>query len=172
MFTTADWVSIITLMRRSKEHSSRKAPRLTASGAQKDGKQRDSRALAKAKQAWFASMRWRREVERELNMTFTQWLVLDVADDLIRETSDAISQNDIASRLELDKMTISTVARNLEKLGWFSRQPAFGRPAIRIVLTEKGEQALAEARSHAETAAHARAWRGVGTPFTKRSTRG
>lgn len=100
-------------------------------------------------------MRWRRAVERELasiDLTFTQWLVLDAAQELIEETRDAINQNAIAARTELDKMTISQVVRRLEKQGLVSRGPAFGRPAIRLMLTAKGERLLAAARVRAEAA--------------------
>jgi hypothetical protein len=55
------------------------------------------------KAEWFAAMRWRRRVEatlREVKVTFTQWLVLSAAQELIEERRDAVSQKEIAARLE------------------------------------------------------------------------
>jgi DNA-binding MarR family transcriptional regulator len=114
-----------------------------------------SKANAAGKAAWLAAMRWRRAVDLELgsiDLTFTQWLVLDAADELVRETEDAVSQNAIAARTELDKMTISVVVRTLEKRGWVDRAPAVGRPALRVLLTAQGKRVVANGRAHAETA--------------------
>lgn len=111
-------------------------------------------ALASAKAEWRSAMRWRRAVEEELagiGLGFTEWLVLDSADELIRETQDAVSQNAIAARAELEKMTVSLVARKLERRGLLSRAPSYGgRPSLRIFLTQKGERLAEEARTRAE----------------------
>src|SRR5450432_4144540 len=63
---------------------------------------------------WLAAMRWRRRVEavlRGVGLTFTQWLVLAGAREIIEESGDAVSQKEIAARVELDGATISQVMR-------------------------------------------------------------
>jgi MarR family transcriptional regulator, organic hydroperoxide resistance regulator len=116
---------------------------------------KEMKATAAAKTAWFAAMRWRAAVESELaavDATFTQWLVLDATDELERETGDAITQNAIAARTQLDKMTVSLVARKLEQRGWLDRAPASGRPALRVLVTTQGRRAVADARTRVEAA--------------------
>jgi hypothetical protein len=49
-------------------------------------------------------------------------------------------------------MTVSQVVRNLEKHAWVDRAPAFGRPALRVVLTAQGKSALKDGRARAEAA--------------------
>ncbi len=76
------------------------------------------------KARWFAAMRWRRQVEALLagvGVTFTQWLVLDALRELIAAMEDAVSQNDVARRLELDRVTVSEVMRALERKQLVSR---------------------------------------------------
>src|SRR5687768_6427085 len=81
---------------------------------------------ARATEGYLAAWRWRRVVEAELRglgLTFTQWLVLGVTDALIRESKDAVNQNAVAARTELDRTTVSQVMVALERLGHVDRGP-------------------------------------------------
>jgi DNA-binding MarR family transcriptional regulator len=105
--------------------------------------------------AWLEAARWRRAVERELrkiDLTFTQWLLLDGARSLISASGDAVSQVEIAELVELDAMTVSRVTTTLARRGLISREPAFGRPTYRIWLNAAGESALAAGRRCLEVA--------------------
>jgi DNA-binding MarR family transcriptional regulator len=69
------------------------------------------------KREWILAMRWRRRAEAALSqagLTLTQWIVLDALRELIAETEDAVSQNEVCDRVELDRSTISSVMRRLE----------------------------------------------------------
>ena len=94
-------------------------------------------------------MRWQRRVARELaplNLTLMQWLVLDTTNALITETGDAVSQQAIATRLEIDKMTVSHAMRALNNLALVDRGPDFLYCAWRIWVTKKGIDVLEEGR--------------------------
>src|SRR6185369_14915220 len=55
------------------------------------------------KAEWLSAMRWRRHIQAvcaSSGLTFTQWLLLDCARQLIAETEDAVIQAEIAARLE------------------------------------------------------------------------
>jgi hypothetical protein len=61
------------------------------------------------KKQWLAAMGWRRRIEASITpsgLTFTEWLVLDTTEYLIKVTEDAVSQSQV-SALSLDRMTIS-----------------------------------------------------------------
>jgi DNA-binding MarR family transcriptional regulator len=111
-------------------------------------------ARAMGLELWRMALRWRRQVEGELgdNFTFTQWLVLDAAQVAIAEAGDAVSQNAVAARAEIDKMTVSQVMRTLEERGLVERGPNQGGPAYRISVTAKGRRALVDGRSRVDTA--------------------
>jgi DNA-binding MarR family transcriptional regulator len=116
---------------------------------------KEGKATVMGKALWFRAMRWRREVDRELaasGLTFTQWMILEAADDLIREKKESVNQNAIAAHIELDKMTVSQVMRTLTDRGLTDRGPAEGRPAYRILLTARGQRAVAEGRTRVEAA--------------------
>jgi DNA-binding MarR family transcriptional regulator len=109
---------------------------------------RRSRAVARAREQYFAAWRWRRAVEKELKplgLTLTQWLVLDAADELIQEEGDAVNQRSIAERAELDAMTVSQVMKTLEEKGLVSREPDSSGRAYRVLVTKKGEKLLQSA---------------------------
>lgn len=100
---------------------------------------------ALATDRYLAAWRWRRAVEgelRRLGLTFTQWLVLGAVDTLIREAKDAVNQNAVAGRTELDRSTVSQVMVTLEKLGHVDRGPDLGGPGYRIWVTPSGQKAL------------------------------
>jgi DNA-binding MarR family transcriptional regulator len=104
------------------------------------------RLLVEARQAqWRAAMRWRRRVEATLanaDLTFTQWLVLDALQVLIDEAEDAVSQNEVCSRLELDRSTISAVMRLLQEKQLVSRGIDITGRACRVFLTDTAEALL------------------------------
>ena len=98
-------------------------------------------------------MRWRRTVERALRdcgLTFTQWLVLDALETLIRETEDAVSHSDVAVHLELDRATVGAVLRLLERKNLVSHGEAYMSKAWRVILTRKSKALLAEQRQRLE----------------------
>jgi DNA-binding MarR family transcriptional regulator len=114
---------------------------------------RRSRAVARAREQYFAAWRWRRAVERELRdvgLTLTQWLVLDAADELIHEEGDAVNQRRIAERAELDVMTVSQVMKTLEEKALVSREPDVSGRAYRVFVTKKGERLLQTAAPRVE----------------------
>jgi DNA-binding MarR family transcriptional regulator len=97
---------------------------------------------------YLAAWRWRRDVEhrlRRVGLTFPQWFVLDAVKRLIRDTKDAVNQNDVAWLTELDRMTVSQVMTTLAERGQVDRDTdAVGR-GYRIRVTSKGEKTLAVA---------------------------
>jgi DNA-binding MarR family transcriptional regulator len=105
-----------------------------------------------------AAWRWRRAVEAELRglgLTFTPWLVLAATDALIRESKDAVNQNAVAARTELDRTTVSQVMVALERLGHVDRGPDFIGPGYRIWITSSGRKALTLAKAGVVAAADA-----------------
>ena len=118
-------------------------------------------AVAEARRAYLIACSWRRRVERELRelgLTFTQWLVLDAIDAMTRrEPGDgdgAVSQNQIARYTELDRGTISLVMKTLsDGASFVDREPEFGGPAYRVILTQRalGILQLAATRLEAVT---------------------
>ena len=113
------------------------------------------------KARWLAAMCWRRKVELALagsGLTFTQWLILAALHELIESTEDAVSQNDVCARLELDRGTVSLVMRTLEQKGLVDRGPDMTCRAWRIFLTSRAEILLrdrAEGIEGASASSHA-----------------
>jgi DNA-binding MarR family transcriptional regulator len=107
------------------------------------------------KAEWFAAMRWRRRIEatlREVRVTFTQWLVLTAAQELVEERRDAVSQKEIAARVELDEATISQVIRLLMLMDLVSIDIDMHAKATRVFLSDRGERILREYRPAVEAA--------------------
>ncbi len=97
-----------------------------------------------------SAQRWRRSVERELRdlqLTLTQWLVLDALQAIHLETDTAVSQLQVGHRLDLDKATISDVMVRLGMRGLVDRAPAYPTPELRIYPTEEGQQLLEQGRA-------------------------
>jgi len=70
--------------------------------------------------AWATAARFRRLALRALRrhrLTFSQWRVLQAADRLVREKDDAVSQLEIARRIESDEGTVSKVVARLMDRG-------------------------------------------------------
>jgi DNA-binding MarR family transcriptional regulator len=98
-------------------------------------------------------MRWRRRVEatlREAGLTFTQWLVLTSARELIGELDDAVSQKEIAARVELDRAKISQAVHSLIDKDMLSFGLDMGGKAWRIFLSDRSERLLCELRPRVE----------------------
>lgn len=94
-------------------------------------------------------MRWRLRVQKSLKsseLTFTQWLVLAIADELIRTTDDAVNQNDIATMTALDRRTVSRVVIGMEQRGLVDRGPDMTNSCWRLFLTREGKALLAKVR--------------------------
>jgi DNA-binding MarR family transcriptional regulator len=98
-------------------------------------------------QHWLAAMRWRRRVDVALarvDLSFSQWLVLDSIAALHRQTSDAVSQIQVARRLELGPASVSRLMTVLEQRGLVDRAPAYPTTENRIYLTNKGKHLVAQ----------------------------
>lgn len=98
-------------------------------------------------------MRWRRGLEAVVapaGLSFTQWLVLEALRQLISETGDAVNQNEVARRLELDRMTISAVMRRLEQKQWVDRASDLTGRAWRIFLTRRAAALLRQQSAEIE----------------------
>jgi DNA-binding MarR family transcriptional regulator len=123
---------------------------MSSSRSPNSGSGSNDNVVADEKSLWLRATRWRNAVETDLAdiaMTFTQWLVLDTLDELIRETGDAVNQSAIATRTQLDRTTVSQVMRSHDDRGFISREPGFGRLNYRIWLTTEGENAVIVGRA-------------------------
>jgi len=106
---------------------------------QKEG---DTSAASAALERWREAQRWRRRADAELasvGLTLTQWLVLESARTLVRESGDAVSQTEVSVRVQLDQMTVSQVMRVLDAKGLVDRGPSSEGPAYRIFVTSRGK---------------------------------
>ena len=109
-------------------------------------KQQGASPASVALERWRAMQRWRRRADAELasmGLTLTQWLVLESAEALVRQSGDAVSQKDVSVRVELDQMTVSQVMQVLDAKGLVDRGPSFGGPAYRIYVTSRGKALVA-----------------------------
>jgi len=79
-------------------------------------------------------------------------LLLDSLPELIAETEDAVIQEEIAARLELDRATICQVTQRLEASAWVSRGPDITCTAWRVFLSEQAEQLLRRIDAQLEAA--------------------
>jgi DNA-binding MarR family transcriptional regulator len=98
-----------------------------------------------AKGQWLAAARWRRRVDRALSgsgLNFRQWLVLDATRFLIKTTHDAVSQNQVAVHLELERQALSEVMPPLERMGLVRRSPTMSGTAWRVYVTKEGVELL------------------------------
>jgi DNA-binding MarR family transcriptional regulator len=110
---------------------------------------------------WRAAMRWRRLVDEKLapvGLSLTQWLVLESSLALSEESGDAVSQSQIARRVEFDKMTVSKLMIALERRGFVSRGPDLAGPAYRIIVTSTGRRAVFAGRRQIEAASRSKRW--------------
>jgi hypothetical protein len=90
---------------------------------------------------WQAALRWRRRVDAVLDgsgLRFNDWLVLEATRRLVRETGDAVSQNQVATRLQVTRMCVTLAMRALERQDLVSRGGAMSGPAWRVYVTREG----------------------------------
>jgi DNA-binding MarR family transcriptional regulator len=127
---------------------------MPGAGSPSSSPRREGTAIAaQATERYLAAWRWRRAVEAELKplgLTFTQWLVLGATAALIRESKDAVNQNEVAARTELDRMTVSQVMTTLEDLGHVDRGPDMIGRGYRIWITSSGRKTLTRSRARLE----------------------
>jgi len=105
---------------------------------------------------WMLASRIRQRAEatlRAYDLSFPLWWVLYTTEQLIRETSDAVSQRAVSRRTQLDKATVSYLMGVLAARSLVDRGPEFGGTSYRIWLTTKGETLLAQASQAIELAA-------------------
>jgi len=107
---------------------------------------------------WMRANQLRQRAEAMLrahSLSFPLWWVLYVTDELIRETSDAVSQRDVSRRTRIDKATVSYLMGVLAERGLVDRGPEFGGTSYRIWLTQEGETLLAQSSRSIELAVQA-----------------
>jgi DNA-binding MarR family transcriptional regulator len=113
----------------------------------------EPQAISMPKAKWFAAMRWRRQVAAALSearLTFTQWLILEAARELIAEREDAVNQNEIAARVELDRSTVCQVMLRLQDKSLVSRDIDITGREMRIWLTSQATEILDHCRDRVE----------------------
>lgn len=104
---------------------------------------------------WQAAMSWRRRIDAVLagsGLRFNDWLVLAATRRLVRETGDDVSQNQVAARLQLSRMSVTNAMRSLDDKGLVSRGGAMSGPAWRVFVTREGIQFLRELAASIEAA--------------------
>jgi DNA-binding MarR family transcriptional regulator len=103
----------------------------------------------RAMAAWAKAARFRHVVQRDLrshDLTFAQWRVLDAVDRLVRESGDAVSQQDLATRTAMDENTVSAVMRRLLRKSHVSFDFDAWEFSYRLLLTSSGAEAVHEGR--------------------------
>jgi DNA-binding MarR family transcriptional regulator len=98
---------------------------------------------------WLNGVRFRRAAQRALKkhgIGFSQWRVLLATDRIQREYGDAMSQIEVARRLEMDEGTVSAAMRKLFRAGLVDIAPAFWSTLNRVLITTKGRGLLESTR--------------------------
>jgi DNA-binding MarR family transcriptional regulator len=104
---------------------------------------------------WRGAMSWRGRVESALagsGLRFNEWLVLEATCRLVSETADAVSQNQVATRVQLSRMSVTNAIRALEKRRFVSRGGPMSGPAWRVFVTREGVELLNEYAEAIESA--------------------
>jgi DNA-binding MarR family transcriptional regulator len=94
---------------------------------------------------WQAAMSWRRRIDAVLagsGLRFNDWLILAATCRLVREIGDAVSQNQVATRLQLSRMSVTNAMRALDERGFVSRGGPMSGPAWRVFVTREGVELL------------------------------
>ena len=128
------------------------APPRTVETAAEQQAREGSRALLAI---WMHANGVRQRAEAALrahNLSFPLWWVLFVTDELIRESSDAVSQRDVSRRTKLSKAAVSYLMGILAERSLVDRGPEFGGISYRIWLTRKGERLLTQSSKAIEVA--------------------
>jgi DNA-binding MarR family transcriptional regulator len=97
-------------------------------------------------ETWVHAARLRRAVEvalRRSGLSFALWWTLYTTDQLIREVGDAVSQQSVARRMDLDKSSVSYLMTTLANRGLVDRGPDAFSWMYRIWLSDKGSALLA-----------------------------
>jgi DNA-binding MarR family transcriptional regulator len=98
---------------------------------------------------WLHGVRFHRAAQRSLQkhgISFSQWRVLLATDRLQREYDDAMSQIEVARRLEMDEGTVSVAMRKLLRAGLVDVAPAFWSTLNRVLITTRGRELLDSTR--------------------------
>jgi len=97
------------------------------------------------KAQWLLSARWRRKASKvcaRVELSFTEWLIIDALRELHRELDDAVSQNALAARAGLARRNISESMPKLEEKGLVSRGPSASGRALRLFPTQEAVRRL------------------------------
>ncbi len=103
-------------------------------------------ALSKWSQIW----RLRRHANRDLKTlgtSFPQWRVLYLAEQLVRETPEGVSEQAVAERADMDVSTVSRVLQRLEKKGLVDRGMEECDFTYRVLVTDAGHRLLTDTQS-------------------------
>jgi Mn-dependent DtxR family transcriptional regulator len=87
-----------------------------------------------------------KRVTSAFKISFARWEALEVADRLIRERHDLVSQLDVATRAGLAKATVSDSMRRMMRDGLVDIGPDRWGMSDRILVTEKGERLIVALR--------------------------
>jgi len=113
--------------------------------------------LSDDEQRWDEAMavwRWARQfqrrakrVTRKRGISFARWQLLDVAERLIREKGDAVSQREVARGAQVAESTVSELMGALMLDGLADIGPDAWGVSYRIWMTEKGDRLVASLRA-------------------------
>ena len=106
---------------------------------------------------WCVASRWQREVDAALvpwRLAHTRYLLLHLADRLIRQTGDAIMQRQLADATFIGESAVSTAVSALCDQGLIDRDiQGVGLLAYRLMVTDAGHELLARTRPVVEALA-------------------
>lgn len=108
---------------------------------------RDCRPTARARKRWRDARAFQVDVQQALArecMQFTEWLLLETAQELFDETRHVISQSAIAERAGLTRQVASYWLTSMSEAGLIDRAPEGDGRAWVVILTDLGERTLRE----------------------------
>ncbi|RYZ08212.1 MAG: hypothetical protein EOO73_09115 [Myxococcales bacterium] len=97
------------------------------------------------RERWREAKRFQRRVQSALvglRVSFSEWLVLSTIDELGLEHGENVSQNLVAERTGLTRVTAGHWARVLERKGLVDRGEHYNLRAWGVVLTQEGASTL------------------------------
>lgn len=101
------------------------------------------------RERWRAARRFQVAAKRALaktDMSFSEWLLLEALDELVRETGDAVSQQAVAARAGVSKVMASYWMTKLEQDCLLDRGLGEDTRSYLLLLSEEGAEALARCR--------------------------